>query len=72
MDEITTEVLKGLEDTPFASSSLEQLSGGTVNHIYRATLAAPLQGGTTEVLVKHGEDHSRSNPHFKLAVLRCV
>lgn len=72
MDEVTSKVLKSLENTPFASLSLKQLSGGTANYIYRATLATPLQDGTTEVLVKHGEGHVKNRPDFKLTVLRCV
>ncbi|RYP10101.1 hypothetical protein DL764_000892 [Monosporascus ibericus] len=70
-DDVGTRVLKTLENTPFASSSLKQLSGGTANYIYRATLVAPLQDGTTEVLAKHGEDYIKDNPDFKLTLLRC-
>ncbi|RYP73057.1 hypothetical protein DL769_004294 [Monosporascus sp. CRB-8-3] len=70
-DDVGTKVLKTLENTPFASSSLKQLSGGTANYIYRATLVAPLQDGTTEVLLKHGEDYVKDNPDFKLTLLRC-
>ena len=72
MDEVTSKVLKSLENTLFASSSLKQLSGGTANYIYRATLVTPLQDGTTEVLIKHGECYVKNNPQFKLTVFRCV
>ena len=71
-DEVMTKVAKTLENTPFASSSLKQLSGGTANFIYRATLVTPLEDGTTEVLVKHGEDYIKDNPKFKLTLQRCV
>ena len=67
-----TKVAKTLENTPFASSSLKQLSGGTANFIYRATLITPLEDGTAEVLVKHGEDYIKDNPEFKLTLQRCV
>ncbi|RYP48852.1 hypothetical protein DL768_005360 [Monosporascus sp. mg162] len=70
-DDVGTRVLKALENTPFASSSLKQLSGGTANYIYRATLVAPLQDGTTEVVAKHGEDYVKDSPDFKLTLLRC-
>ncbi|RYP15229.1 hypothetical protein DL765_005868 [Monosporascus sp. GIB2] len=70
-DDVATSVLKTLENTPFAPSSLKQLSGGTANYIYRVTLAAPLQDGTTEVLAKHGEDYVKDSPDFKLTLLRC-
>ena len=71
-DEVMAKVAKDLENTPFASSSLKQLSGGTANFIYRATLVTPLKDGTTEVLVKHGEDYIKDSPGFKLALQRCV
>lgn len=72
MDEVASKVLKSLEDTPFAPSSLKQLSGGTANYIYRATLVTPFPDGTTEVLVKHGEGYIKNSPGFQLTVLRCV
>ncbi|KAI0603223.1 hypothetical protein F4775DRAFT_532584 [Biscogniauxia sp. FL1348] len=57
-------VLGDLENTPFAASSLDVLSGGTANYIYRATLKTPLDDSTNEVLVKHGEDYIVDNESF--------
>ncbi|KAI1769242.1 kinase-like domain-containing protein [Hypoxylon sp. FL1150] len=71
-EEITAKVLQSLESTPFAASSLDALSGGTGNFIYRATLRQPLEDGTTQVLVKHSEDYVASAPDFKLPLYRCL
>ncbi|KAI1500510.1 kinase-like domain-containing protein [Biscogniauxia marginata] len=69
--EMVPTVLKDLEDTPFAASSLEVLSGGTANFIYRATLKTRLHDGTKEVLIKHSEDYIANHPAFKLSLSRC-
>jgi hypothetical protein len=69
--EMTAKVENALRGTPFESSSLEVLSGGTGNFVYRAVLQTPLDDGTAEVLVKHGEDFVASNPAFKLTLSRC-
>ncbi|KAI2471420.1 kinase-like domain-containing protein [Annulohypoxylon bovei var. microspora] len=70
-EEITASVLKTLKGTPYEASSLEALSGGTANFIYRATLTQPLKDGTTDVLVKHSEGYSANSPSFKLTLSRC-
>jgi hypothetical protein len=70
--DIDAKVQKSLEGTPFASSSLKKLSGGSVNWIYHAKLAKPLEDGTLEVAVKHGERHMATKPDFELDLLRCV
>ncbi|KAI0901885.1 kinase-like domain-containing protein [Annulohypoxylon nitens] len=70
-EEITSAVLKTLKGTPYEASSLEVLSGGTANFIYRATLAQPLEDGTQNVLLKHSEDYIANSPSFKLTLSRC-
>ncbi|KAL6231059.1 hypothetical protein BDW75DRAFT_221206 [Aspergillus navahoensis] len=58
--------------SPFACSSLTQLSGGTANFVYRGVLSQPLPDGTTTVIVKHAEDYLASNADFKLSAKRCL
>ncbi|KAI1144537.1 kinase-like domain-containing protein [Hypoxylon sp. FL0543] len=70
-EEITSKVLESLKGTPYEASSLDVLSGGTANFIYRATLSKPLQDGTKEVVIKHSEDYIANNPSFKLTLSRC-
>ncbi|KAI1801629.1 kinase-like domain-containing protein [Daldinia bambusicola] len=70
-EEVTAKVIESLKGTPYEASSLDILSGGTANFIYRATLTRPLTGGTTEVAVKHSEDYIASSPDFKLTLSRC-
>jgi hypothetical protein len=69
---ILTGIRKALEGTRYECSSFERLSGGTANFIYRARLASPLEDGTAEVVLKHGEGFVANNPHFKIAVSRSV
>jgi hypothetical protein len=71
-DEIKSKVLKDLEHTPFAASSLRMLSGGTANFIYHASLKTSLPDGTRDVLIKHGEAYIANSPSFKLTLFRCV
>ncbi|KAI1412863.1 kinase-like domain-containing protein [Hypoxylon sp. FL1857] len=70
-EEITAKVLQNLKGTPYEASSLEVLSGGTANFIYRATLLQPLQDGTKQVVIKHSEDYVANTPSFKLTLSRC-
>ncbi|KAI1384638.1 kinase-like domain-containing protein [Hypoxylon trugodes] len=70
-ENITSKVLASLKGTPYESSSLDILSGGTANFIYRATLSQPLDDGTKEVLVKHSEEYIANNPSFKITLARC-
>ncbi|KAK7966967.1 uncharacterized protein PG986_001244 [Apiospora aurea] len=69
--EIQSQVLRSLEGTPFAATSLVPLSGGTANFIYLADLAQPLDDGVRRVRVKHGEGFLASNPGFQLSTSRC-
>ncbi|KAH8653595.1 kinase-like domain-containing protein [Xylariales sp. PMI_506] len=70
-EDIRSNVLKWLEPTPFASSSLEPLTGGTANFIYRAHLLKPLENGTEDVLIKHGEGWVANSPDLKIPTSRC-
>ncbi|KAI3336528.1 kinase-like domain-containing protein [Xylariaceae sp. AK1471] len=70
-DEIKSKVLKDLEQTPFAASSLRALSGGTANFIYHAILKTPLSDGTRDLLIKHSEGYIANSPAFKLTLFRC-
>ncbi|KAI1476464.1 kinase-like domain-containing protein [Daldinia eschscholtzii] len=70
-EEITYQVLESLKGTPYEASSLDILSGGTANFIYRTTLTQPLTDGTEEVAVKHSENYIASSPDFKLTLSRC-
>ncbi|KAL4784576.1 kinase-like domain-containing protein [Aspergillus varians] len=65
-------VAKELSGTPFACSSLTQLSGGTANFLYRGLLSQPLPDGTTTIIVKHAENYLASNAEFKLSAKRCL
>ncbi|KXJ94489.1 kinase-like domain-containing protein [Microdochium bolleyi] len=69
--EVEALVRKVLDPTPYAPADLVELSGGTANFIYRATLRTPLPDGTCEVLIKHGEDYVKNSPGLKLATSRC-
>ncbi|KAI1421421.1 kinase-like domain-containing protein [Xylaria sp. FL1777] len=69
-EEIKSKVLADLEQTPYAASSLQELSGGTANFIYNASLKKPLADGTKDVLVKHSEAYIANSPAFKLTLSR--
>jgi hypothetical protein len=71
-EQIKAKVFQSLQGTRFAATSLEQLSGGVGNFLYRAHLAKFLDDGTAEVAVKHGEDYIASNPSAELTLERCV
>ncbi|KAL4763513.1 kinase-like domain-containing protein [Aspergillus foveolatus] len=70
--EVKDAVASELSSSPFACSSLAQLSGGTANFVYRGVLSRPLPNGTTTVIVKHAEEYLASNSDFKLTAKRCL
>ena len=71
-EEIQSEVFNSLQDSQYASTSIETLTGGAANFIYRANLSKPLKDGTTDVLVKHGEGYMAIAPANKISIGRCV
>lgn len=70
--EIAEKVKDSLKDGPYATTSLEKLSGGTANFVFRNRLTMPLPDGSTTVVVKHTEPFVALNPSFKLEASRCV
>lgn len=70
--DIDIKVKDSLKGTRFEASELASLSGGSVNWTYVATLAQPLEDGTRQVMVKHGETHMMTKPDFALTLIRCV
>lgn len=61
-----------LNNTRYAASSLEPLIGGQANFTYRAKLLNPLEDGTTDVVVKHGEPYMARHPVNEITTHRCV
>jgi hypothetical protein len=70
--ELTAQVAASLQGGPYAPASLEKLSGGTANFVYRVLLSKALEDGTKTVVVKHTEGFVALNPTFKLPENRCV
>jgi hypothetical protein len=78
-DVLSTQIVQQLSQTPYASSSLSELSGGTTNFVFRGILAQtlPIQDGnvttsTKSVIIKHSTDFVAINRDFPLDVSRCV
>lgn len=71
-DLIRQQVAAWLNTTSYAASLLEPLAGGQANFTYRAHLINPLDDGTTEVVVKHGEPYMARHPANAVTVNRCV
>lgn len=71
-DLIRQQVAAWLNTTSYAASLLEPLTGGQANFTYRAHLINPLDDGTTEVIVKHGEPYMARHPANAVTVNRCV
>ncbi|TPX16405.1 uncharacterized protein E0L32_004054 [Thyridium curvatum] len=69
---IEDKVLKSLEGSRFESVALQKITEGNVNWSYVAKLCRPLDDGTEEALIKHGENFMSSKPDFALTLTRCV
>jgi hypothetical protein len=65
-------IVHHLSQTPYACSSLNVLSGGTANFLFRGLLARPLPDGTKTVVIKHSKEFVSANRNFKLDTSRCV
>ncbi|KAH6663975.1 kinase-like domain-containing protein [Plectosphaerella plurivora] len=70
-DSIELKVREAVKGTRFEVQTLTKLAGGTANWIFAATLASPLDDGSSEVLIKHGQGFSASNQNFELPLSRC-
>lgn len=65
-------ILEELAFTPYACSSVEQVSGGVVNFTFRGFLSNPLPDGSSSVIIKHSKDFSGFIPGVQLQAGRCV
>ncbi|RSL95305.1 hypothetical protein CEP52_012152 [Fusarium oligoseptatum] len=70
-DDIRRKVFAWLKNTRYAAFSLEPLIGGQANFTYHAKLLTPLEDGTTEVVVKHGEPYMARHPANEITTHRC-
>jgi hypothetical protein len=70
--EVEAKVLAGLRGTPFEVSSVHRLPTGIVNWGYRGVLRHPLEDGTSEVFLKHGEVFLAKIENYEVPLLRCV
>jgi len=72
-------ILQRLSQTSFACASLERLSSGTTNFVFRGHLVKPfpIQIGSksntvTTVIIKYATDHVPGNTNFALDISRAV
>jgi hypothetical protein len=72
LNETAQRVLASLESSPYACQTLDRLTGGTANFVYRGTLVTPLADGSKTVVIKHSEEYSATNRNFKISRTRCV
>ncbi|KAJ4320931.1 hypothetical protein N0V84_005635 [Fusarium piperis] len=70
-DDTHLKVWAWLNTTRYAASSLEPLTGGQANFTYRAEILTPLEDGTTEVVVKHGEPYMARHAANEITTHRC-
>ncbi|KAK7757531.1 hypothetical protein SLS62_000546 [Diatrype stigma] len=76
-DEIAANILQQLASTPFACSSLLQLTNGTTNFVFRGTLIRPVpspegSGAVETVIVKHSSEFAAVNKDLPIHVSRCI
>lgn len=68
-DPFAETIQTALSETPYASSKLTRLSGGSANFTYRGHL---LDRPDDTIIVKHSEDYLAQNPEWKLDIGRAV
>jgi hypothetical protein len=66
------DIQKELMSTSYACSSLKPLSGGNANFTFKGLLTHPLEDGTQEVVIKHGEAYVALMPDLEIPTSRCV
>ncbi|KAK3333874.1 kinase-like domain-containing protein [Cercophora scortea] len=69
--QVSQHVQAELDNTRYACSSLEVLTGGTANFIFKGLLTEPLDDGTQEIAIKHGKGFVATQPGFQLTTDRC-
>lgn len=65
------DVLRYLSETPFASSQVEPLFGGTINYVFRLYLRDPYDGMRT-LIMKHGKGRPSGHETYSFSVERQV
>ncbi|KAJ2991565.1 hypothetical protein NUW58_g2467 [Xylaria curta] len=76
-DVILSNVFEALSKTPYACSSLTQLTNGTTNLVFRGELIQPIleqgRGRTaTTVIIKHSLEHAALNKDFPIDISRAL
>lgn len=66
-DEILTDILQDLFNTPYACHTITPLSGGTANFVFRGTL-----DDDKTVIIKHSTNFTSINKNFPFDISRCV
>ena len=75
--ELRARILHELAETPYACSSLAELTSGTTNFVFRGVLVQPLQDSSPSlssksVIIKHSTGYAAVNKDFPLDISRCV
>ena len=72
----STAVAQALEATPYSCKTLQRLSGGSVNFVFRGELQQPVrkEDGTLakSVVIKFSKGYLPGNTSFLLDISRCV
>lgn len=71
-EEVLKRVLDDLKGRRYACQTLEKLSGGSANFVYRGSLIQELPDGSKTVIIKHSAPYMATNPSFQLTVDRAV
>lgn len=69
---ISLKIKNELAETSYACSSLEPLSGGTANFLFRGYLVGLSPSRSQTIIVKHTKEFVSVNRDFQLDVSRCV